>query len=298
MTLYEEMKAQGKQPFKAFIRVIKSYQSDYYNEKKEDETFIRDRIRFNTGSVVSERLIYATDKKEVKKILLEKYPQFFPDGKIFEKESKTNKFQIFYVLIYPLYDYEVNALNSGSWTCSGCGHVHENRYIHSPKTYGNIGENYLFCNPYHDGRDTSFSNDACLKLLKNKGNDGEQEPFDDLGYSQPDSVSYIYKITEKDTGKCYIGKTKNAPFFRWWQHLKHSPSPFGYRLRTTPISNWLFEVIEELPPILSNKEILEKESEYILRYDSINNGYNTLISNKSAECIENEDENENRDIMD
>jgi hypothetical protein len=104
---------------------------------------------------------------------------------------------------------------------------------------------------------------------------------DDLNYVKKDSVNYIYKITEKKTNKCYIGKTRNAPFFRWWNHLTHSTSPFGIYLRNnSKLSDWTFEVLDILPPNLSDKEVMEVESNYIREYNSIDNGYNTLISSK------------------
>lgn len=264
-------KETGLLPFKAFIKIVKSKQP-------HDMSFI-------DATIIYEKLIYAKDKKDVKKILMEKYPQFFPENKVYEKESVKNPNQIFYVLIYPLREFEIILMNEGEWVCSGCGQKYENKYLNPPKNYTKIGKNYNFCNYYEKGRDPNIDPDICLNLFKGKVEENGIEPPDNMMFVNSDSCSYIYKVTEKATGKSYIGKTKNAPFFRWWEHLKHSRSPFGLHLRNTDLKEWTFEVLETLQPYVKEKEILRIESEYILKYDSINNGYNSVISNKDAGII-------------
>lgn len=264
-------KETGLLPFKAFIKIVKSKQP-------HDMSFI-------DATIIYEKLIYAKDKKDVKKILMEKYPQFFPENKVYEKESVKNPNQIFYVLIYPLREFEIILMNEGEWVCSGCGQKYENKYLNPPKNYTKIGKDYNFCNYYEKGRDPNIDPDICLNLFKGKVEKNGIEPPDNMMFVSSDSCSYIYKVTEKATGKSYIGKTKNAPFFRWWEHLKHSRSPFGLHLRNTDLKEWTFEVLETLQPYVKEKEILRIESEYILKYDSINNGYNSVISNKDAGII-------------
>lgn len=261
----------GLLPFKAFIKIVKSKQP-------HDMSFI-------DATIIYEKLIYAKDKKDVKKILMERYPQFFPENKVYEKESVKNPNQIFYVLIYPLREFEIILMNEGEWVCSGCGQKYENKYLNPPKNYTKIGKDYNFCNYYEKGRDPNIDPDICLNLFKGKVEKNGIEPPDNMMFVSSDSCSYIYKVTEKATGKSYIGKTKNAPFFRWWEHLKHSRSPFGLHLRNTDLKEWTFEVLETLQPYVKEKEILRIESEYILKYDSINNGYNSVISNKDAGII-------------
>lgn len=264
-------KETGLLPFKAFIKIVKSKQP-------HDMSFI-------DATIIYEKFIYAKDKKDVKKILMERYPQFFPENKVYEKESVKNPNQIFYVLIYPLREFEIILMNEGEWVCSGCGQKYENKYLNPPKNYTKIGKDYNFCNYYEKGRDPNIDPDICLNLFKGKVEKNGIEPPDNMMFVSSDSCSYIYKVTEKATGKSYIGKTKNAPFFRWWEHLKHSRSPFGLHLRNTDLKEWTFEVLETLQPYVKEKEILRIESEYILKYDSINNGYNSVISNKDAGII-------------
>lgn len=94
---------------------------------------------------------------------------------------------------------------------------------------------------------------------------------------------YIYKITNKNTMKCYIGQTVNVPVFRWWQHLKESDSKFEQKT----ICDLTFEVIDivyypkDLPNTyhLKNKlqdELNFLEAKYIKIFNSANEGYNTI----------------------
>lgn len=243
--------------YKAFIRVCKSLTDE----------------RFGFDDQIREPLIIAKDKAEVKKILLEKYPQFFQKDKVYEKETKDTA-QFFYVVIFELYEHEVREVNEGSWTCSMCNKINENKYIHYPRTNSRLlGNDLLFCN------------DTCLnKYIKDIYQTNDLE--DDICYVTVDSQNYIYKITEKSSNKCYIGKTKNEPFFRWWNHWKHSHTPFGKYFSSTKISDWVFEVLEVLPSNMINSDVLKIESDYILKFDSINNGYNSLISNKKCKIAE------------
>lgn len=246
--------------FKAIIRVVKS------KVEKNIET------GYGIVDVIWEPLIDAKDKQHVKEILAEKYPQFFPAGKVYEKETKQPN-QFFYVVIFPLYKFEVKLIEQGEWACAYCGQIHENKYVSKPvKNERLFGDNVYFC---------SSPDNICLTGYKQQKYK-DIELTDDEHYIKKDSPNYIYKCTEKATGKCYIGKTRNEPFFRWWNHLKHNQSPFGVYLRQTKLSDWQFEVLEELPSDALPSEILKIESMYISKFDSINNGFNQVISNKNV----------------
>jgi len=270
------------QLFKAFIRVVKSI-------TVKDGGFFNG---FDTVEVIKEPLIRAKDKTEVKQILLEKYPQFFQNGKVYEKETKDQA-QFFYVVIFPLYNHEIKLIEEGSWTCDYCGHRHENKYI-SPPLVSRKFEGKIFCGKDYRTGNNIVSEPDCYEKWKKEVVFKNSDLPDDLNYINVDSLNYIYKITEKETNKSYIGKTRNAPFFRWWNHLIHSSSPFGIYLRSTSLDKWTFEVLEILPSKIEDKEIFRIESEYMQKFDSINNGFNTLISNKEVKsnCKEKEKENE------
>lgn len=257
--------------YKAFIRVVKSIAFKESNEY----------MGFNTVEIIREPLIEAKDKSEVKAILLEKYPQFFQNGDVYEKETKNDRAQFFYVVIFPLYQHEIELIKEGEWKCDYCGHIHKNKYISRPLTSRKF-DGKVFCgNDYKTGNDI-VSEPDCYENWKKEVAFKNIDLPDDLDYINVDSLNYIYKITEKTSGKCYVGKTRNAPFFRWWNHLKHSKSPFGIYLRQTKLSQWTFEVLEELPSNISDSDVFRIESEYITKFDSINNGFNSLISNKST----------------
>jgi hypothetical protein len=240
--------------FKAFIRVVKSI---------ADNTHF-----FNSVEVVREPLIAAKNKAEVKDYLLRQYPQFFQNGKVYERET-NDKAQFFYVVIFPLYQHELKLVNEGPWTCASCGQVHANKYVARPRVNNRLfGSSLLFC---------LSEDDSCIKeYTRQKFKDVDL--LDDMAYITENSAIYIYKCTEKSTGKCYIGKTRNAPFFRWWNHLTKSHHPFGLYLRSSKLSNWTFEVLEEFPNTMADSDVFRIESEYIRKYDSIANGFNVVVS--------------------
>lgn len=98
-------------------------------------------------------------------------------------------------------------------------------------------------------------------------------------------VGYIYRITNKREHKSYIGKTINAPLFRWWQHLKSDSEKFD-RLNITDL---LFEVLEivtydkNLPCDEFYKDgedkLARREMFWITHEDTANpeKGYNKMI---------------------
>jgi hypothetical protein len=245
--------------FSASIRVVKS--------------LIEINFMFDTVEVVREKVILAPDKEAVKTKMYEEYPQFFQNGKVYEKETKDTA-QFFYVVIKKLSNWEASQIEAGTWTCDHCGEVHPNkyesriRYTTKPPFVG-----LLFCD-----------NGNCLDEYKKEYYKDFEMP-DDENFVKSDSLNYIYKCTEKSTGKCYIGKTRNAPFFRWWNHLTHSSSPFGLYFRTTKLSDWTFEVLEELPSNMSDSDVFKIESDYIIKFDCISNGFNSLISNKKPKQV-------------
>ncbi len=251
--------------FKAFIRVVKSIGTESGSYFGGDNQVVRIPV------------IEALDKAAVKEYLKSEYPQFFQNGKVYEKETKDTA-QFFYVVIFPLYEWEVEQINQGQWVCASCGQVHENQYVSKPRYSEKLfGKDILFCRSGDNG-------EHCLSQYKRDKYKDVDFP-DDENFIKKDSPNYIYKCTEKSTGKCYVGKTRNAPFFRWWNHLTHSSSPFGIYLRQTKLSDWTFEVLEELPSEILESDLFRIESEYIVKFNSIDNGYNSVISNKVVHAL-------------
>jgi hypothetical protein len=71
---------------------------------------------------------------------------------------------------------------------------------------------------------------------------------------------------------------------RWYQHFYQGcGTAFHAAIKAYGIVNWTFEVIEviEIPKgIFGNEKhriILERESYYVTMYDSVKNGYNSVV---------------------
>lgn len=250
--------------FKAIIRVVKSISI-------HDSPAAWGNQSIGSVDVVREPLLYAKNEAQVKELLVAKYPQFFPGAKVYKRETRDEA-QFFYVLIYPLQNWEKINLESGEWACAGCDQVHSNQYLSPPRIYSSFSKDLMFCR-CHD------NDDACLNMYK-KANLSDMDEIEDLSFVRADSPTYIYKITEKSTSKCYIGKTRNAPFFRWWNHLRHSSSPFGTYFRETQLDCWSFEVLETLDSKVADCQVFEIETRYIHQFNAIENGFNTVVSKR------------------
>lgn len=91
----------------------------------------------------------------------------------------------------------------------------------------------------------------------------------------------IYKITNTENGKCYIGQSRDIEA-RWQKHLsayKSCPDWELYRaFKKYGISKFTFEIIEEC----QIKELNEREIYWITQYDSFNNGYNMTLGGEAC----------------
>ena len=89
-------------------------------------------------------------------------------------------------------------------------------------------------------------------------------------------LNIIYKVTNEENGKAYIGATKDSLEKRKKDHLQKANLETGHKfqeaIRTygTEAFSW-----EQIDTALSPNELAEKESEYVLSYNSKNNGYNS-----------------------
>jgi len=255
--------------FNTLIRVCKSIQG-------------LERGEFWNITIVQET-IKASSKDEAKKIVLEKYPQFFQNGKVYSRETKDES-QFFYVLLYEYTGYNLIE-GEKEWTCDFCNKKHPNSLeTEHLKQKDRKFEDKVFCkapNAKYDNIDDIelIKLPSCLDWYKEKFY-RENNIEENEHYIKANSNYYIYKITEKETWKSYIGQTRNEPFFRWWQHLTHSSSPFWLYLRKTSLNQWLFEVLDILEHKTAYEEVLSLESKYIRQYDTIENGFNSVISKK------------------
>lgn len=80
---------------------------------------------------------------------------------------------------------------------------------------------------------------------------------------------FIYKHTNKENGKCYIGQTKNIKW-RWYPNNYKTCSKFYRAILKYGWNNFTHEVIK----ICDETNVDYWESYYIKEYDSVTNGYN------------------------
>lgn len=86
----------------------------------------------------------------------------------------------------------------------------------------------------------------------------------------------IYRVTNTLNDKTYIGKTRKPFTIRWLEHLNcNAGNLFHRELRSTPISDWSFQVLEVCKREQSDDEISLIEQKYITIYDSAVSGYNS-----------------------
>ena len=99
-------------------------------------------------------------------------------------------------------------------------------------------------------------------------------------------MAIIYKYTNKINGKCYIGQTVN-PNQRHNQHKsshlnekdRNYHTKFNRALRKYGWENFDYEIVEEVVEI---EKIYEREGYFIEKYNSIENGYNTIDSKEGT----------------
>lgn len=97
----------------------------------------------------------------------------------------------------------------------------------------------------------------------------------------------IYKITNTKTNQCYIGQTSQVFTLRWYQHFYQNGScKFHKAIKASEITDWeftLLEVITDQSIGDKKRHIDERELYYIEQYDSIANGYNSVVPIKNKE---------------
>ena len=93
------------------------------------------------------------------------------------------------------------------------------------------------------------------------------------------SEHLLYKITNQETGECYIGQTKKDLARRIYDHEyeafnRKATDKFHSALRAWGRRAFNWSIVDEC----NNYTKLSKlEKKYIKRYDAIDNGYNTQI---------------------
>ena len=202
---------------------------------------------------IKRRVIYTNikTKKEVLAMLKEDFPEYFHD----KVPQRTSNGEFFYCTIFK-YDSIWKETWEQEYTCCYCNG--------SPRTKLFLANNDIHYREYY-----------CCSECRDK--DDERKRLGDNARFNIDGVGYIYKITYKPTGQVYIGKTKNHPIWRWWQHIKaRGDSRFYKIMAKSEISDWQFECLEVLKEI-TDKELYDLEHNYIKKFNAtdIDLGLNT-----------------------
>lgn len=215
---------------------------------------------------IHNELVIAKSKKDAKLLLEKKFNKILKE-KVFKEDIKTE---------YYLLDIEEINSFSHKWrfyktrVCKECGN--DFKLI----DFYNIGVHHK---TYDD-----FCSDSCNQKYIIANTDPNSVSYDFLNPSYSTSVkSFIYKIENKTTGKIYIGQTSQVFTLRWYQHFysKKSQSKFHKAIKESNFTDWVFSIIETFNASeITTAYLLKRESYWIDYYNSVENGYNTLISKK------------------
>lgn len=196
--------------------------------------------------------VTAKDKKEAKILIEEEYNKKFP-LRVLNKDLEHNEF----LLKITDMDKEIYLKRLfEDLVCVQC-----NKIFRRIDLYNDSNVKY---------KGTEYCSDDC----KDKAYEQRRFEISESMFNESGNVPVIYKISNKESGMCYVGQTIQSFTLRWWQHIKwgQSDCKFHNAIKNSKLTDWIFEVIF----VCSSKEELnEKESYFIRKFDSINKGYNT-----------------------
>lgn len=110
-------------------------------------------------------------------------------------------------------------------------------------------------------------------------------------YEDPDTIwdtdhppgGCIYFVMNRESKKLYIGKTRLNPYIRWYQHRQDaalgSTAKFHVAMREGGFSLFEFQVFDTAE---TSDELSAKEAKYIKQFNTVKDGYNTILPNVSA----------------
>lgn len=219
-------------------------------QKFENETF---------WNIVWVDIVEAESKELVKKIIQDEH-----GGIIAEKTTKKNEDKLDYRLFLIELDsyWEKHWLNN--MRCSVCK-IEYNRIKMKQFNENGVGED--------------ICSQACRDSLRTV------KEFDSYYEGNGNHKPVIYKITHKESGKVYIGKTIQAFTFRWYQHFfqsSKSDTKFHDSIKNSNPTEWLFEVLEMIQDCKRTDDnlVLQREQYWINQYNSIETGFNTATACK------------------
>lgn len=210
--------------------------------------------------------VEAESSKEARKKIEEEYGR-----KFILKDSKNLKEEMFLLSIKPMTPYLAKRFEITN--CQVCDTEYTANDVYS------VGIS-----------DVRFCSRACKEENELKKLSENYSAFNN--YSTPPVIYCIRNIKED---KCYVGKSIRSFTLRWWEHIKVAKvletgnSKFHAALKNSELSDWEFKVLEtiEYPTELlsytdRDRFLLKRETEWIKKLNSIENGYNTLESIKNV----------------
>jgi len=218
--------------------------------------------RCDNRDLISEDVFESENRETAKKHCIDTYGNY-----PFAKSKNNNRY--FYLTDSSLYWYEYHHKTT-KIICDYCNK--EIEILEKDKIHNKFGEYCSYeCKEKHYNElvNTIDNEDLWISEAEHLG-----VPKD----NDYNLVGYIYKITNKHTLKCYVGKTIKPPIFRWWQHLK-----VDGKFERANISDLVFEVLEIVTyeEKKENKKykcgadkLSDKEAYYIKLYNCIEEGYN------------------------
>lgn len=206
--------------------------------------------------------VTAENKKAAKLLIEEEYGRQFP-LRVLSKDLADNPFLL-----------SIEEIKPGSHIASlfdqrACKHCTSTFYMIDK--YNNRNEEYK-------------GYDYCSRVCQEAAYEVRRIQYQTQQILNGESDAIIYKITNKQTSKIYIGKTTQIFTLRWYQHFfQTTDNKFHQAIKSSPVTDWTFEVIEviDIPkdPKPSQKDIeaivLERERYYIEKYNTIVEGYNS-----------------------
>lgn len=209
-------------------------------------------------------MVEAENRKEAKEIIDELYGKKFP-LRVLNKDLESNEFLL-----------SIEELKEGSHRLK----LFEKRECEL------CGGGFYVIDKYNDHNEFYKGWNYCSDSCKKEHSEIRHSEYLESREMNGTHIPVIYKITNKNTGKCYIGKTTQPFTLRWYQHFYHQKgTKFHEEICKSNLSDWVFEIqeiiefSEELSGKLRNerdKFIFERERFWINHYNSVEDGYNSI----------------------
>lgn len=209
--------------------------------------------------------VTAESKAEARKLINEEHGHQFP-MMVLRKDIEKHEFLLSIEEIKPESHFGRLFEPQKCIRCKNTFYVIDKYNDHNEKNKG-----FSYCSSVCDELDKQFS-----QAIKN-----------DYEFVYGSVKPVIYKITNKATGKIYIGKTSQVFTLRWYQHFFQSGSnKFHDAIKTSSLKDWQFEIVEvveypeEMKMNRNFKEletfVFQRERHWIEHFKSIDEGYNSI----------------------